>query len=163
MKYCNKIASIILSISLIASLCIISISGSAETAGTNALTENSNAWERTIEFDEYVLNGYNTWYPSSGGPYFKLVSDPDEEGDKLLHFYNHSAAGGWSPNWTITPTPTGATNTDSDAASGQVLPTSTTFKMTFRIRMNSTGGGNPQLVIFYGTTTAQGRLDANNT
>lgn len=121
---------------------------------------NYKSWKRTIEFDEYVLNGYNTWYPS-GGAYFKLVSDPDEEGDKLLHFYNHSASGSWTANWSITPTPTGATNTDSDAASGQVLPTSTTFKMTFRIRMNSTGGGNPQIAIFYGTTFAQGSIDAD--
>ncbi len=129
-----------------------------------------DSWKRTIEFDQYKVNGYNTFYPTgedyepySGVSYFKVVDDPDEAGDKLLHFYNHSAAGSWTANWSITPTPTGETNTNSDEASGLVLPTATTFKMTFRIRMNSTGGGTPSIAMFYGTTFGSGSLDVNKT
>ena len=124
---------------------------------------NYDSWSRTIEFDEYkVVAEVNTFLPSSDSYkpyqnvlYFKTVDDPDEEGDKYLHYYNHSGASAWAPNWSITPTPTGVTNTNIDAESGQVLPTGSTFKMTYRVRINSTGGGSPSISMFYGTNNGR--------
>ncbi|MBQ9769689.1 MAG: metallophosphoesterase, partial [Clostridia bacterium] len=84
-------------------------------------------------------------------------------GDKYLHYYNYSAASRWAANWSITPTPTGVTNTNSDAESGQVLPTGSTFRMTFRVRINSTGGGSPVIAMFYGTTSGRNSITDNET
>ncbi|MBQ9769009.1 MAG: hypothetical protein IJW27_02285, partial [Clostridia bacterium] len=95
--------------------------------------------------------------------YFEPIDDPDEAGDKYLHYYNHSGASSWAANWSITPTPTGETNTNSDAESGQVLPTGSTFKMTYRVRINSTGGGSPSISMFYGTTSGRYSITDNDT
>ncbi len=120
-----------------------------------------DSWGRTIEFDKdengeykYVVDKNNT-YISGGKAYFEVIDDPDEVGDGFLHYYNHSAASEWAPNWCITPTPTGVSNTDGDEISGQVLPTGSTFKMTMRLRIKSTGGGFPSIAMFYGTTTGR--------
>ena len=117
--------------------------------GPHPADGNYDSWSRTVEFDQYVVvEEKNT--ATADPDYFRVDDDPNEEGDKYLHYYNHSGAGSWAANWSITPTPTGVTNTNSDAESGQVLPTGSTFKMTYRVRINSTGGGSPSLVIFYG-------------
>jgi len=131
---------------------------------------NYDSWARTIEFDEYkVVADVNTFLPSADSYkpyqnvlYFKPIDDPDEAGDKYLHYYNHSGASAWAANWTITPTPTGETNTNSDPESGQVLPTGSTFRMTYRVRINSTGGGSPSISMFYGTTTGRNSITDND-
>ena len=131
---------------------------------------NYDSWARTIEFDEYkVVADVNTFLPSSDSYkpyqnvlYFEPIDDPDEAGDKYLHYYNHSGASSWAANWSITPTPTGETNTNSDAESGQVLPTGSTFKMTYRVRINSTGGGSPSVSMFYGTTNGRNSITDND-
>ncbi len=128
-----------------------------------------DSWGRTVEFDQYVVSAdANTFKPTgdaygenSGVLYFKTIDDPDEEGDKLLHFYNHSGASGWNANWCITPTPNGVSNTTSDAASGQVLPTGSTFRMTLRVRINSTGGGSPSVAMYYGTSNGRNSITAD--
>ena len=134
---------------------------------------NYDSWSRTVEFDKYVVTSSNSFKPTPSETadygeynnkwYFDPIDDPDEEGDKYLHYYNYSAASRWAANWSITPTPTGVTNTNSDAESGQVLPTGSTFRMTFRVRINSTGGGSPVIAMFYGTTSGRNSITDNET
>lgn len=131
-----------------------------------------DSWVRTVEFVEgtYKVTENNTFIPTgasygeySGVPYFKVVDDPDEEGDDgILHYYNHSEASNWAPNWSITPTPTGETNTSSNAEKGQVLPVNSTFKMTMRLRINDDDGGSPDIVMFYGTAKGRSSTTLNS-
>lgn len=117
-----------------------------------------NAFKRVIEFDKYVVGSHNTFIPTgtelgeySGVPYFKVIDDPDEEGDKILHYYNHSASSWWYPNWTLTPTEDGTSSAVKSASNCTVLDTGSAYRVKMKIRVNNLDGGKADLFILYGT------------
>ena len=120
---------------------------------------NYDSWSRTVEFDKYVVSpNVNTFVPTgtaygenSGKPYFTVVDDPDQPGDKLLHFYNHSKASNWYANWCLTPTYNGVSGTTPGQEDYNILPTDTTFKISFRVRINNTDNLPAVFAIYYGT------------
>jgi len=109
-----------------------------------------DSWSRVVEFDDqFALSD------TYAKRYFSIVDDPDQEGNKLLCYYNYydgTAAGVWPTNWSITPTPDGLSNSNSDAESGHVLPVNSTFKMTMRLKIEDDDGGSPDIRMFYGTS-----------
>lgn len=120
-----------------------------------------DSWTRTIEFDKYVVSDNNCYTPVgeeygeySGVPYFSIIDDPDESGDKILHYYNHSASSWWYPNWTIHPTVDGSSSSTKDAENCNVLDTDSTYKLNLRIRVNDLQGGNAQLLVIYSVGNA---------
>ncbi len=137
-------------------------------------TGNYSTWSRTIGFEEYVVltkaqaneteadDEANVTVPKadeaygdySGKPYYTVIEDPDNPGNKLLQYYNYAKASNYGPNWCITPTPTGQSNANSDAESGQVLPTNSRFRLTLRLRMEDTDGGSPAVYMYYGIGSA---------
>ncbi len=129
-----------------------------------------NTWKRVVEFDEYkVENNVNTFVPTDasygqykGVPYFTVIDDPDEEGDSLLHYFNHSKASNWYANWCFTPTYNGVSGTTAGQDDYNILPTSTTFKVTARVRINDTDGGTANFTYYYGAGNGRNSYDSTN-
>lgn len=151
-----------------------------EMAGTTlyAVYEESHpangvydSWSRTVEFDKYVVSpNVNTFVPTgekygenSGVPYFKVIDDPDQPGDKLLHFYNHSKASNWYANWCLTPTYNGVSGTTAGQEDYNVLPTDSTFKVTLRVHVKNVGNA-ATFAMYYGANNGrQSTSDQKNT
>lgn len=130
-----------------------------------------DSWNRTVEFDQYIISGgVNTFIPTgpdygenSGVPYFTIIDDPDQPGDKLLHFYNHSKASNWYANWCITPTYNGVSGTTEGREDYNVLPTDSTFKVTLRVHVKNVGTA-ATFAMYYGANNGrQSTSDQKNT
>ncbi|MBQ1186356.1 MAG: metallophosphoesterase, partial [Clostridia bacterium] len=128
-------------------------------------------WKRVVEFDKddyKIVSGQNTFVPTgseygenSGVPYFTVISDPEDEDDGMLHFYNHSASSYWYANWNFTPTYNGVSGTTIGQNDYNILPNSTTYKVTARIRINDTDGTTANFTYYYGSGVGAKSFDAS--
>ncbi len=117
-----------------------------------------DAVNNLIEFDKYEVTEDNT-YIENKTPYFNVIDDPDEAGDKLLHYYNWKGASEWYANWSITPTVDGVSSTESGLNGGQVLTTDSDYRLTMRVRINDTDGSTADVAMFYGSSDGRHSYD----
>lgn len=149
-KFLKRLLAVVLSLAIVATTVIVAVvipTAIAEGETTDADSHAVYPFYRDIDFSQYQIKyGTNSYYGNSSAaePYW---TSQEENGNAYIR-YDTTAEGWkvgswWEGNHVFVPSVTGST-------SDIVLPTATTFRITFRIRTDNVPDAGLTPFVIYG-------------